>query len=373
MFNNEKLVAYGILKHSGAPKDKELSATAILKGIMVGKKISHSVSFKFNPATDAAPVLPTIHHLAAKALLKDWQDENKSKTDIVKLSVESSVISSHTAFIAVDEESSEVVSGAMKTWDIQAQRQQQYQYHAQQQYQYHAPSMVRRCCCCAAPMALRSAGGYRGGGGGGGAPKGMKMKKSASPVAKKRRAMDADLLTGGPPPPPMNVMSSGPPPAPPGAAIDDLLGFDSFNSFSASLAPPPPPPAPIESYASFSQPLEKDTRRRNEMAPKAPATHSAFISIQQAAGSWKFDSTLFQLLGKTQKELEDACPGECQGVVAAVWATVLVLTLLRSSFADEQDEWELVGSKAESWVKKQSLPANLTLDSLYSAAQKVLA
>ena len=365
MFNNEKLVAYGILKHSGAPKDKELSATAILKGIMVGKKISHSVSFKFNPATDEAPVLSTIHHLAAKALLKDWQNENKSKTDIVKLSVESSVISSHTAFIAVDEESSEVVSGAMKTWDIQAQQQQQQQYHAMPKY---------RCCCCgAAPMAPRSAGGYRGGGGGGGAPKGKMMKKSASPASRSRRAMDADLLTGGPPPPPMNAMSSAPPPAPPGAAIDDLFGFDTFNSFSASLAPPPPPPAPTASYDSFSQPLERDTGRRKEMAPKAPATHSAFISIQQAAGSWKFNSTLFQLLGKTQKELEDACPGECQGVVSAVWATVLVLTLLRSRFADEQDEWELVGSKAESWVKKQSLPASLTLDSLYSAAQKVLA
>ena len=367
MFNNEKLVAYGILKHSGAPKGKELSATAILKGIMVGKKISHSVSFKFNPATDGAPVLPTIHHLAAKALLKDWQDENKSKTDIVKLSVESSVISSHTAFIAVDEESSEVVSGAMKTWDIQAQRQQQ-----QQQQQYHAMPMSRCCCCCdAAPMAPRSAGGYRGGGGGGGAPLGMKMKKSASPRSRSHRPMVADLLTGGPPPPPMNAMSTAPPPAPPGAAIDDLLGFDTFNSFSASLAPPPPPAA--APAGSLSQPLGRDTGRRKEMAPKAPATHSAFISIQQAAGSWKFDSTLFQLFGKTQKELEDACPGECQGVVAAVWATVLVLTLLRSRFADEQDEWELVGSKAESWVKKQSLPANLTLDSLYSAAQKVLA
>ena len=353
MFNNEKLVAYGILKHSGAPKDKELSATAILKGVMVGKNISHSVSFKFNPATDGAPVLPTIHHLAAKALLKDWQDENKSKTDIVKLSVESSVISSHTAFIAVDEESSEVVSGAMKTWDIQAQR--------QQQYQYHAPSMGRHRCCCAAPFVLQHASGALCGGGGGGAPKLKMMKKSASPVARKRCVMDADLLTGGPPPPSMNVMSSGPPPAPPGAAIDDLLGFNSAPLLSASLAPPPPPPAPTALYASISLPLEKAIRR------------SAFISIQQAAGSWKFNSTLFQLLGRTQKELEDACPGECQGVVAAVWATVLVLTLLRSRFADEQDEWELVGSKAESWVKKQSLPANLTLDSLYSAAQKVLA
>ena len=68
----------------------------------------------------AAQDLPVIHHLAAKDLIKDWESEQKEKKSIVDLSIESCVISSYTAFIAIDEESSEPVSGAMKTYDIRA-------------------------------------------------------------------------------------------------------------------------------------------------------------------------------------------------------------------------------------------------------------
>ena len=59
-------------------------------------------------------------YLAAKALITDWESEQKEKKSIVNLNIESCVISSHTAFITIDEESSEPISGAMKTYDTSA-------------------------------------------------------------------------------------------------------------------------------------------------------------------------------------------------------------------------------------------------------------
>ena len=118
VFNGEKLVVYGILKSKSDLK-KRVDCTAVLKGNVLGKSQKHEVSFTLEPSE--APSLAIAHHLAAKALITDWENEDKDKKSIVKLSVEASVISSHTSFIAVDEESSEPLPGAMKTYDIQSQ------------------------------------------------------------------------------------------------------------------------------------------------------------------------------------------------------------------------------------------------------------
>ena len=135
VYRGEKMVVYGIMTPMRPSADNEITGKAILRGEILGKKMEHSVAFTFNPVSSSRVSLPTIHHLAAKALIKDWQDEEKSKEEIVKLSVESSVISSHTAFIAVDEENSEPVAGAMKTWDVQAS--EESRLHVLQQ-QVHA-------------------------------------------------------------------------------------------------------------------------------------------------------------------------------------------------------------------------------------------
>jgi len=42
------------------------------------------------------------------------------KKMIINLSIESSVVSTHTAYVAVDEEQDKPIAGAIKTWDITA-------------------------------------------------------------------------------------------------------------------------------------------------------------------------------------------------------------------------------------------------------------
>ena len=99
----------------------------------------------------------------------------------------------------------------------------------------------------------------------------------------------------------------------------------------------------------------------------------AIVVAQQADGSWLLSSELAKFVGKTLEEVKSGCPTECEGVVGGVWATLLMLELLCSQFGNNQKEWELVGCKAESWIKKQSLPRGASLDQLKSAARKFLA
>ena len=57
--------------------------------------------------------------------------------------------------------------------------------------------------------------------------------------------------------------------------------------------------------------------------------------------------------------------------MAMVWATILVLSLLRMKYSSQQEEWELVAMKAESWVKRQTLPSGVSLEDLYKAAERM--
>lgn len=114
IFNGERLVVYGILKPKAMPLT-HWTGTAVLKGTMQSVSIEHTISFNVetNPTT-----FPAIHHLAGKALIKDWEQGNRRKNDVVELSKEVGVVSTHTAFIAVDEGNKEPIRGAMRTWDV---------------------------------------------------------------------------------------------------------------------------------------------------------------------------------------------------------------------------------------------------------------
>ena len=124
VFNGDKLVMYALLKN-GAGKRGE--CTAVLKGNVMGSSIEHCIKFKLEGSVSAT-ALPVVHQLSAKSLIQDWQNgnglEGKSsegrKSAIIKLSIESSVVSSHTAYVAVDEDQDKPIEGAMKTFDLTA-------------------------------------------------------------------------------------------------------------------------------------------------------------------------------------------------------------------------------------------------------------
>jgi len=372
VFNGEKMVVFGILKRKTLHTPSQganVNGTAVLKGSVLGKVVEHSISFTFPPIPIKAPALPSVHHLAGKALIKDWQDEDRLKEEIVKLSINSSVVSSHTAFIAIDEENTEPVSGAMKTWDIQAEfKPQPPQY---------------RFCSAGANLSQRR---------GQVAPEQSRIQALQSQVDEVKAVMEVNIdkvcqrsdhlddlseksealnssafafqkqaskkKSGG-------FFSS----------VGSLLS-DLFSSSSSTVET-----SSEEQWTSHDNALSMvpdSTYQDPIYAPQAPkpgaqsTSLSSFITAQQADGSWKLGTSLTQLFGKSQKDLEEACPTECKGTMAMVWATILVLSLLRMKYSSQQEEWELVAMKAESWVKRQTLPSGVSLEGLYKAADKII-
>ena len=343
IFSGEKLVAYGVLK----TKSDQITGKATLKGKLLGSMISHSLPFASKPSSGEVSSVQTIHHLAAKALLKDWQREGKGKGEIVKLSIETSVISSHTAFIAIDEENSKPIEGALKTWDVQT-------------------NYAERLMGFAMPMSMSFGASPAPRGGGGGGMNVMMMKKrNAAPRIMEKRCVAAS----GPPPPPMMMSLSaaaGPPPPPSKSIQNEMLSSDASESSDEE-----------EGMVLNSAPMRKAAPKPSKQKPipitTPEVTLSSIIAAQQADGSWKMNQVLARFLGKTLQDVEAACPTDCKGMVATVWATLLILELLQTKYVDEQDEWELVGMKAESWTKKQSLPGGVTLTEMQTAAQSLLA
>ena len=311
IFNGEKLVAYGILKSATDPKER-VDCTAVLNGNVLGKLQEYEVPFTLEPSE--APSLVTAHHLAAKALITDWENEDKDKKSIVKLSVEASVISSHTAFIAVDEESSEPLPGAMKTYDITSH------------------DVLLGCS-----LGLDSAA--------------MSISATAHGSAMKKRKKGGFLPS---------------------------FGFSARSKKSASKPQTSTTRMVLVQKKKIWCGLEVDRCDLEPVSSAASAKGSpisnvaGLITAQNINGSWTLDSSLAQQVGKSLPELESACPTECKGAVASVWATVLALCLLRSRYSSQQDEWELIAMKSESWLKKQSLPAKVTLDQLFQEAKKIM-
>ena len=378
IFNGEKLVVYAVLKSKG--QSKKTDCTAVLKGNMLGEKQEHKVPFTLDSSAPA-PSLPIVHHLAAKALIADWESEYKEKKSIIDLSIESSVISSHTAFIAIDEESSEPVSGAMKTYDIRAMLLQQL---------LSQMSVVTMSMSAAMPLSKMRRSRN--------APK-AKSADSSARVLSAKSSMPASAEqwegmaslgmplrpsfggggAGGPPPPPLSRGAGGPPPpplsrgvgGPPPPPLSRGAGGPPPPPLSRGVGGPPPPPplgAPVpmrmHQYSASHSSIAVTDRVSTD-----PLT--SLITAQQVNGSWALNASLAQLTEKSLQDLKSACPIEMKEEVAGVWATVLAVSLLRARYSSQQDEWELIAMKAESWLKKQSLPPGCTLEQLFQAAQKL--
>ena len=135
LFSGDKVVVYGIIKKRKSAPDECLKAcvngTATLTGQILGKPIQFKLTFEIPPPSEfkSSVEMPIIHHLASKALIRDlengesWTDAatyKQRKKGIVNLSIESGVVSSYTAHIALDEAQDQLIEGAVKTWDIVA-------------------------------------------------------------------------------------------------------------------------------------------------------------------------------------------------------------------------------------------------------------
>ena len=373
IFNGEKLVVYASIQ-AKAPVKKGSKCFATLRGKMDGGKKEYKLPFLLDGSV-TAPILPVIHHLAAKTLITDWECEEKEKKSIIDLSIESNVISSFTAFIAVDEESSEPVSGAMKTFDIRAK---QYRLNSsssedsdddmgmgisdQDMYEEALGRPVQL-----ATTAARKAGCSA-----------EKLNDLRQMVEEVRHMVKANTVP---------VQSRG-------ESLDDidekaLSRFGSAALFGKKVLATGKCSSEthlVDQRSHEEEELEYELeswpegegqervknqrmgKKREKAANDKQAslnTLTQIITAQQVNGSWVLNSSFAQLIGKSLPDVESACP---TGVGATVWATVLAVSFLKVRYSSQQDEWELIVMKAESWLKKQSFPSGCTLDQLFQAA-----
>ena len=352
IFNGDKVVIYGIFKHKSKSKpgqQQELGGHVILKGCILEQPLEYSIAFeipKCDPqASEDSFTLPIVHQLAAKSLIQDWQNgeglqgfsADKRKKAIIDLSTEASVVSVHTAFVAVDEEQDKPIEGAIKTWDITAAMAEQEGSHFF---------------------------GMMGGGAPRGAARGkMKMKKGhvemalGGPILRKSKGLKPGAVLGGASPRPAALVA---PPLPSRSFGDTMLvekGFCS-ESFGADLLVADDESMEYQSYHAKPKPSSTSDK------------YTVLISLQQAEGSWQLNSTLASALAKPLKELESSCPVPYAGNIRVIWATILALAFLETVCAAQRDEWELVAFKAEMWLQGQSLPSGADMNALKEAAKK---
>ena len=334
VFNGDKAVIYGIFRSkaaSDAPLDAGVSGTATLKGKILGVSFEHTIPFNV-PSPSESPdddsfKMPIVHHLAAKSLIRDWEhkegwasavSESECKKEIIRVSIESSVVSSHTAYIAVDEDQDKPIEGAIQTWDVTATMAAEERLSMAKNILYASARSMKK------GMAPKSRSG--------GPPMSRMMK------SKKKESPSQTFISSGPPPPPL----------------------------ARSAAPPPQ--RMLYQSDMLSDCLSADTSAftyKEESARQAPSTElTRLISLQQADGFWKLDS----VTNFTSKSLSNPI----SGVDPNVWATVLALVLLESRFSEQEDEWELVAMKAETWLSMQTLPAGVDVAILKQEAKKLL-
>jgi len=286
------------------------------------------------------PTLATVHHLAGKTLISDWLLEEKGKEEVVKVSIDSGVVCKYTAFIAVDEESSELVSGALKTWDVETEHMSSLRA---QVAQVQAAVALNISKVCERGDRLEDLG--------------EQAEYLRSDASMFQRSAVRHQRKGG-------FLSS----------IGSMFAGIFSSSSSAdqprerSLAACKDEEEEDEEEEDF-EPVEKFSRQPASASLSTSSTGlSALIALQQADGSWKLGSPLANLLSKTESVLEGGCPTECRGVVAAVWATVLVLTMLRNKGGVGADRHEGRGMAEEAGTTHWSHPQDF-----YTAAETMLA
>ncbi|XP_055271958.1 von Willebrand factor A domain-containing protein 5A [Moschus berezovskii] len=118
LFRGQRLILYAQL--TGTMPPAEATGEVCLKYTLQGESLENKVSFSLQPKLDANL---TIHRLAAKSFLqtKDMglrETPAGDKKDVLKVSMECGVISSHTAFIAVNKDLNMPIQGPLTPRDV---------------------------------------------------------------------------------------------------------------------------------------------------------------------------------------------------------------------------------------------------------------
>ena len=341
IYNGEKTVIYGLLMEKSEQKGENMKCKATLTGDIIGKKFKFDIPFELTEGQSEKEDVSVIHQLAVKGMIQEWQDdegpyEQKHKKEIIELSTDASVVSRYTAYIAVDVAQNKPVSGSMQGYELTA-----------------ASETV-----VLTKSRLLSGGGGRG-------HRAVNFGKKFKPAAPRnmvapRSMIVTDSCTKGSgmmmmrnrSAPKKIVMALTSHSVTLGEGVDELLDESSDED--------------DEEWGACK------VMRKDASSPKQ--TGSSFIvSLQQANGSWLLNDQLAGVVSKSVEELKSCCPVSCDDTVMAnIWATLVVIELLKKKYPSMLDELELVIMKAEQWLHKQVLPSGVNLANMKEGAIKIV-
>ena len=418
IYNGEKTVIYGLLMENSELKGEILKCKATLTGNILGKEFKFDIPFELTEGQSEEDV-SVIHQLAVKKMIQEWQDdeepcEQKHKKEITELSSDASVVSSYTAYIAVDVAQNKPVSGSMQSYELTAFAKTHVGAPGgMRMIQGGAVAMMK---LATSPRILPSPRRrYLNRHSGvsiedrslnqpfqnlmlmtnSNSDSSMESTKSASPrnLQYSSRVFDGQCsgVEKSLNQPFDDLMSTASSTSDP---LDDLMStasstFDSSmeSTQSASLGKYLRRLAvPIRSTVSgversLNQPLmlieysSSDSSMESASSPaKQLQTGTDFIvSLQQANGSWLLSDQLAVVVSKTVEELKSCCPVSCDDIImGTIWATLFVIELLKKKYPSMLEELELVIMKAEQWLSKQPLPSSVNLDAMRKDAIKII-
>ncbi|XP_072468958.1 von Willebrand factor A domain-containing protein 5A-like isoform X3 [Notamacropus eugenii] len=291
IFRGQKLIIYAQLK--GENSSKQAAGEVCLCYTLQGEGFRNTVPFSLDAKADDKL---TIHRLAAKSLIQtlegNLQDAAEVKKRVVDVSLQSGVVSSHTAYIAINKELNQPIQGPLTWRDIPLAG------------PYH--------------RAFRSVG-----------------------------AVPSLLAACGPPPPP-NLCSFTP------CSYSGSMGPGhyplrkakfamSVNSGGHSLKMGSP-------VLNQSIMIPEDSMTGDKSPPDSPLLQ--LISLQKADGSWELDESLASVLGMNVQSALAALPDQSKDVPR--WATILAVLWMHSCSCDQKEEWELLERKAVAWIRARS-------------------
>ncbi len=354
LFKGDKVVIYGILKSkagSDDPLQSGVQGKASLKGHISGESFTHSVSFD----VPAPPLLgedqlksstgfdiPVIHHLAAKSLLSDWKAGKgwsstaltlEREQDSTNLSIESSVVCEHTAFVAVDKEKQEQIEEPMIVHDITT-------------ITMEKDFLCAEFACESAPL---SAGCFNDI---------SQYSKYDYSKFDGISVSDSDSLCE------MEENESS------DDEVEEIKPVQMMHARSVPAVEKNSRSMIAQQYQSIQPELRaSSTVKSSNATPQTTSSLSGslttIISLQHANGFWLLKDIANKIMKKEESEMQ--CPSVVSG---EVWATVVAIVLLERNYLKLKDEWELVALKAEMWLNSQTL--SLTIEKLKEKANKVV-
>ena len=353
LFSGDRLVVYGLLKPSENAKHG-MNKVRLTGTLGNEEKMEHFISFSTPPVRNTyfmdsktnSSVL--LHCLAAKTFINVKQDDisgmwkiQREKSSIISVSKSTNVVSKFTSFVAVDEESHQIVSGPLRKQVVPSFASQVMGFSQQC---FKTLGVVHSACdsqLFGQPQ-LQAMGGS-----------GLSYKGSSTLLGAK--------------------------------CLKSSAGGARFKSQSSTFfggAPPPPPPlaaaayggghpgAPPPQHAALPPLLSKKAASPSSLSKKEASGVMSVISLQKASGAWDLTDQLVSLCEKSRDSLITGCPaaiavGTSEGKL--LWATALALALLMGKFGDRRNEWEMIAEKGKKWIRK-TLPANVKDDEVLKFA-----